>query len=204
MWFKLASATFTNNLGTMSELSNSWMVSYSLNGGISKNSCPSSVKKNAAGTQADSNLTVIFTLASGATLNHIKAYVGGAVIASTTSGTSLTINASLITGPVTIEASATSAVVTPPPSVTQYTLTVNPNPSTATVKLNGSERKSITVDANTSVTYEVSASGYVTQSGSWTVTKTETKNISLEKIPSSGGDTTGTKLETPVISLVEA
>jgi hypothetical protein len=77
MWFKLASATFTNNLGTMSELSNSWPVSYSLSGGISKNSCPSSVAKNGAGTQAAANFTATFTLASGSTLNHIKAFVGG-------------------------------------------------------------------------------------------------------------------------------
>lgn len=109
MWFKLASATFTNNLGTMSELSNSWPVSYSLSGGISKNSCPSSVAKNGAGTQAAANLTVTFTLASGSTLNHIKAFVGGTEVASATSGTSLTIDASKITGPVTIEASATGA-----------------------------------------------------------------------------------------------
>lgn len=197
MWFKLASATFTNNLGTMSELSNSWPVSYSLSSGISKTSCPSSVAKNTVGTQAAADFIATFTLASGFTLNHIKAYVGGTEVASVTSGNSITISANKITGPVTIETS-TTVVITPPPddeepetpvTPTNYTFTINPiTPTSATVTLSatgystvsGTGSKSITVANGTVVNWSVSASGYTTQSGTWTANgKNESKSVKL-------------------------
>ena len=121
MWFKLASATFQNSLGKMSDLSNSWPVTYTLSGGISKNSCPSFVTKNNDGTQAAAAFTATFTINSGESLNYIKAFIGGEQVGNTIeSGNSITINANLITGPVTIEASATGSSsgtntpVTPP------------------------------------------------------------------------------------------
>lgn len=47
--------------------------------------------------------------------------------------------------------------------------TINPTPANATVKLNGVEQNSITVKIGTTVTYEVSADGYVTKSGTYNV-----------------------------------
>lgn len=61
----------------------------------------------------------------------------------------------------------------------QYTLTINPTPAEATVKLNSVEQKSITVDSGTSVAWEVSMTGYTTQSGNETVTETKTLDIVL-------------------------
>lgn len=65
--------------------------------------------------------------------------------------------------------------------VSQYTLTVNPVPATARVLLNGIERKSITVFEGSTVSYQVSAPGYVTQSGSVVVNEDQELNIELIK-----------------------
>lgn len=69
----------------------------------------------------------------------------------------------------------------PEPEPTQYTLTINPTPVDATVKINNTEQTSITVDENTKISYEVSKTGYITKSDTYTVTKTETLNIVLEE-----------------------
>lgn len=71
-------------------------------------------------------------------------------------------------------------------SVKTYTLTVNPNPANATVTLNGTETKSITVPEGQSVTWVVSASGYVSQNDVWLATKNETLNITLVSDGSGG------------------
>lgn len=60
-----------------------------------------------------------------------------------------------------------------------YTFTINPTPSNATVKLNGQTTKTLTVVHGTTVNWEVSASGYITQSGTVTVTSNSTKNVTL-------------------------
>jgi hypothetical protein len=65
--------------------------------------------------------------------------------------------------------------------VAQYTLTVNPVPATAKVLLNGIERKSITVFEGSTVSYQVSAPGYITQSGSVIVNEDQELNIELIK-----------------------
>ena len=77
--------------------------------------------------------------------------------------------------------------VTPPVTPeepTMYTFTINPTPTNATVTLTASgysqSGKSITVPANTSVAWKVTASGYTEQKGTHTVTKTETKNVTLD------------------------
>lgn len=62
-----------------------------------------------------------------------------------------------------------------------YTFTINPTPSNATVKLNGQTTKTLTVVHGTTVNWEVSASGYITQSGTVTVTSNSTKNVVLKK-----------------------
>lgn len=63
------------------------------------------------------------------------------------------------------------------------TFTINPTPSDATVTLSATGYsqvgKSITVEKGTSVSWNVSKSGYVTQSGSQAVNADETKNITL-------------------------
>ena len=63
-------------------------------------------------------------------------------------------------------------------------LTVVPNPSDATVKLNGTVTTSIKVTKGTSVTIEVSKSGYQTHTETVTVNATMTKNITLSNVPS--------------------
>lgn len=64
----------------------------------------------------------------------------------------------------------------------QVTLTINPTPADANVELNGVSQKSITVDYNTSVHIKVSKDGYKTHEEDYTVTSTETKNITLTQI----------------------
>lgn len=64
-------------------------------------------------------------------------------------------------------------------STTTYTLTINPTPSSATVRLNNQNRRSIEVEAGTSVHIKVSAPGYESYEDDYIVNRTETKNISL-------------------------
>ena len=66
-------------------------------------------------------------------------------------------------------------------SKTQVTLTITPTPSNATVIINDVERKSITVDYGTKVTYAVSATGYVSKSGEETVIANKTLSVALVK-----------------------
>lgn len=63
--------------------------------------------------------------------------------------------------------------------VQNFTFTINPTPSNATVTINGATRKTITAAKGTAITWSVSASGYVTQSGSLTLTANTTKNVTL-------------------------
>ena len=63
---------------------------------------------------------------------------------------------------------------------TKVTLTVAATPADASVKLNGTAQKSITVDYGTEVSYEVSKTGYVSKSGTETVTATKTLTVVLE------------------------
>lgn len=66
------------------------------------------------------------------------------------------------------------------------TLTVSTTPSSATCQLyyNGSwhTEKSCTVPIGTTVQYQVSYSGYTTQSGSWTITSDVTKYVTLSQV----------------------
>ena len=114
-----------------------------------------------------------------------------------------------VTGDIKISASATAIVpdvpVTPdePATPTMYTFTINPTPTNATVTLTASgytqSGKSITVPANTVVSWKVSASGYTQQSGTHTVTKTESKGVALSAI--SGGGTSGESIDLSTLSL---
>ena len=96
-----------------------------------------------------------------------------------------------VTGDIKISASATAVVpdepVTPdePDTPTMYTFTINPTPTNATVTLTADgytqSGNSITVPANTNVAWKVSASGYTQQTGTHTVTKTESKSVTLSE-----------------------
>lgn len=90
--------------------------------------------------------------------------------------------------PVTLTAVSTGGDT--PTQPTTYTFTINPTPSTATVTLTAygysQSGNSITVPANTVVTWKVSATGYTQKTGTHTVTKTESKSVALS---ATGGDT---------------
>lgn len=63
----------------------------------------------------------------------------------------------------------------------KYTLTIVPTPSNAVVTINGEERNTFTAVSGTSVTWQVSASGYSQQNGTLTLNADETLEIVLEK-----------------------
>lgn len=70
----------------------------------------------------------------------------------------------------------------------RYTLTISPTPNDATVTLTATGEvqvgNSITVDDGTTVSYSVEASGYVSQSGTYTVDGADhTENIVLAPVP---------------------
>ena len=75
-------------------------------------------------------------------------------------------------------------------SVIKYTLIVNPTPSDATVKINGVVTKTVEVSPNTTVSVEVSKSGYKTSTQQVKVTKdNQTLNVVLESIAPEGAYT---------------
>lgn len=61
----------------------------------------------------------------------------------------------------------------------QYTFKINPTPSYATVTMNGKTTKSLTVDPGTLVNWNVSYSGYFSQSGSEVINSSLTKSVTL-------------------------
>lgn len=63
----------------------------------------------------------------------------------------------------------------------QVTVTFQSVPDNATIKLNGVEQKTVTVDYGDTISYEVSAEGYLTASGSVVADSTETITIVLKK-----------------------
>lgn len=61
----------------------------------------------------------------------------------------------------------------------KYTYTINPTPADAVVVINGSTTKSIRAAKGHTVTWSVSKTGYVTQSGSEVISGDVSKNITL-------------------------
>lgn len=61
----------------------------------------------------------------------------------------------------------------------KYTYTINPSPADAKVVINGSTTNSIRAGKGHTVTWSVSKSGYITQSGSDVISGDMTKNITL-------------------------
>ena len=168
-----------SNIGTLS----SYTVRFS---GDGVSGSPTSIAKNEEGTQASANYVGTITVSSSYTYKSVSSVtVNGTALSTsdyTVSGMNITIPANKITGNVVITV-ATEKVNTQPDTPTMYTFTINPTPSTATVTLTASgyaqSGNSITVPSGTSVAWKVEASGYVTQNGTHTVTKTETKNVTL-------------------------
>lgn len=188
MWFKLAGATFTNNLGTMDSISKSYMMDYSGLTGLQAS--PGSVSY---ATDSTPDATITFTVKSGYVFKSGSTVTasGGATGTYTASadiaaGSTFTMTLTAIASKVTFSGAAelvsggsTGGDVTP----TTYTFTINPTPSTATVTLTASgytqSGNSITVPSGTSVSWSVSADGYTTQSGTQSVTSTSSKSVSL-------------------------
>ena len=102
MWFKL-NTTFTQSLGTLDSLSNSWSITRNLTN-FSTSSTVTSVTKN-------SSYSATFTLNSGCTYSSHSVTMGGAAVTSgvSYSNGTLTVNISKVTGAVVITAVATGA-----------------------------------------------------------------------------------------------
>ena len=60
-----------------------------------------------------------------------------------------------------------------------YTFSITTSPTSAKVVMNGVETKSVTVEPGTNVSWEVSATGYYSQSGNQIVTENTSKKITL-------------------------
>lgn len=71
----------------------------------------------------------------------------------------------------------------PAPEPVMYTITINPTLSDAEVKLNEVVQSSISVESGSSVSYEVSKTGYTPKSGSVVADSTKTVDVTLEAIP---------------------
>lgn len=206
MWFKLAGATFTNNLGTMDSISKSYMMDYSGLTGLSAS--PGSVSY-ASDSTPDAKIT--FTVKSGyvfksgskvtASGGASKTYTASADIAA---GNSFTMDLTGISGKVTFVGAAelvSSGGNTgggEPETPVNYTFTINPTPTSATVTLSatgystvsGTGSKSITVANGTKVNWTVSASGYTTRTGNWTISGgNKTENITLTTTGGEAADT---------------
>lgn len=67
-----------------------------------------------------------------------------------------------------------------PPEPDTVNFTINPIPSDSTVRINGVERKTVTVEAGTEVSWEVSKEGYITQDGTYVVNSDYTMEVVLE------------------------
>jgi hypothetical protein len=106
MWFKL-NTTFTQSLGTLSELSNSWSITRNLTN-YTTTSTVTSVAKG-------SKYSATFTLNSGCTYSSHKVTMGGSDITSNSAisfnstSKTITITNLVVTGAVVITAVATGA-----------------------------------------------------------------------------------------------
>jgi len=82
---------------------------------------------------------------------------------------------------ITVSCGSLTATLDVTVSGTAYRVTINPSPSDATVKIDGVTISQVDVPEGTVVSYEVSKDGYVTKTGSVTVTKDETITVTLEE-----------------------
>lgn len=206
MWFKLAGATFSTHLGPMSKLSNSISIKYNASGfsyttgSVSKDDASANLvltlNNNWTYEHSDSNVTV-----TGATKGSIS-YSSGTLTIPIAPSSGSTFGASEVSS---INVTVTGAVSSggpggdEPEAPTNYTFTINPTPTSATVTLSatgystvsGTGSKSITVANGTKVNWSVSASGYTTRTGNWTINggnKTESITLTASSGDSEVGD----------------
>ena len=213
MYIILNTADFSaNNIGTLDQ----WSISCNRPKGITWSGLTSAVDKgsnfNAVAEIDTANYELVtMSVTMGATTQSGVGTSGGITISN--SGSRYTITISSVTANVNIRVTTKNLSTETPgsgggsggggtPTPTTYTFTVNPTPTSATVTLSatgystvsGTGSKSITVANNTTVNWSVSASGYTTRTGNWTINgSNKTENITLT---ASGGDTpVGTELE---------
>lgn len=201
MIITLTGADFSkNNIGVL----NSWRIVRALQG-VSTNSAVTSVAKG--GTYS-----ATFTVNADYTRQSCVITMGGTDITSTAiswNGNVGTISNLTVTGNLYISIIATANS----PEVTKYTFAISPSPSSATVTINGQNTTSVMVNAGTVVSWSVTASGYISQSGSYQVNSNHVMTVALNKedvaLPQLGTPTisltegTMSALSTPKISLVE-
>ena len=154
--------------------------------GVSGSKVSLTLEKN----QVVSSATVIATglsLQTGYENLVVTVTMNGSTVSGWYSNGKITIpSGTTITGNIKITANATkTATGDEPVTPTMYTFTINPTPSDATVALTASgytqSGNSITVPSGTSVSWSVSKDGYTTQSGTHTVTKTESRSVTLSE-----------------------
>jgi hypothetical protein len=196
MWFKL-DTTFTNSLGKLSELTNSWSVTRRLTN--------FSTTSNVTRVTKGQTYSATFTMNDGCTDPSYQVLVDNVDKTSTcttwdgTRTLTVTYQTTETSGNIKIIATATGASSGggEPDTPTNYTFTINPSPTSATVTLSatgystvsGTGSKSITVANGTNVNWSVSADGYDTQSGNYTVNSNYDMPVVLNKQGEGSGDT---------------
>lgn len=200
MIITLKGANFsTNKIGTLSN----WTITPVIDSGT----VYSGVRSVKKGDPFSATLTLQENYAYS---NGVEVTMGGdGTITKTENGNVTTISTTSTTGNITIKAltyntstggSDSGDVVDPetPVTPTNYTFTITPDPISATVTLSatgysdvsGTGSKSITVANGTKVNWSVSASGYTTRTGNWTINGgNKTENITLTASGSGGGGT---------------
>lgn len=94
------------------------------------------------------------------------------------------ITGSLVASEANVEVQLSCFVAAVPvPEPVMFTITINPTPSDAEVKLNGTVQSSVSVASGSSVSYEVSKTGYTPKSGSVVADSTKTVDVTLEALP---------------------
>ena len=196
MWFKL-NTTFTQSLGTLDSLSNSWSITRNLTN-FSTSSTTTSVTKN-------SSYSATFTLNSGCTYSSHSVTMGGAAVTSgvSYSNGTLTVNISKVTGAVVITATATGTSSGGGASGgdTKYTITYQYMCNGTSIKTATTEQ----VSAGTTKTFSTSnapaVSGYTVSSvspTSATINSNTTVTYTYTANSGAGGgiDTSATRLTT--------
>ena len=192
MIITLKGADFSkNNIGPLS----SWLISREIGDGA-RYSGPVYVSKGGA-------FSATVVLAEGYTLDSagVTVIMGGSPVTSgvTVSGNTITISIASVTGNVVIKVPTKNISTGEEEEPVNYTFTINPNPTSATVTLSatgystvsGTGSKSITVADGTKVNWTVSASGYTTRTGNWTINGgNKTENIVLSATGGEGNTAT--------------
>lgn len=196
MIITLKGATFTNNIGAL----DAWPIQTVVNGGV-LTTLPSSSsikKEDTAGvvleyfydnTKYTCDTVTIFS--KGSSVGSYNRFLEQGKIQVTIPAGN-TLSAKVV---VTINLTAIGGGGGEPDTPTNYTFTLNPTPTSATVTLSasgysmvsGTGSKSIIVADGTTVAWSVSASGYTTRTGNWTINGgNKTENIVLVKTGDSG------------------